>query len=199
MKRLVAASVAAAVAVPAVAVGVAHANSSEPAWHGVQGTQARIANALSAGPSAVVHGARVLDYGAKVTDPYVLLRKGSGAWTCFPDWPDSPGNDPICYDRQGMKWLGAYNAGKKPHLTGPGIAYRLQGGSDPSLTDPAALKPAKGGHWIEHPAHIVVVSPGKLKPSDYGGYGDDAWVMWPGTPYEHLHLPVGDGGMAHSH
>ena len=25
-----------------------------------------------------------------------------------------------------------------------------------------------------------------------GAHGDAAWVMWPGTPYEHLHVPVGD-------
>lgn len=199
MKRIAAAALAATVIVPAGVYGLAHAASTGPGvWIGVTGAKARIANALSAGPAGVVAGATVLDYGKKSTDPYVTLRKGSGAWTCFPDWPDSPGNDPICYDRNGMRWLQAYNLGKKPHLKGPGIAYRLQGGSDPSLTDPAALKPAKGRKWIEHGPHIVVVSPGKLNRADYGAYGDNAWVMWPGSPYEHLHLPVGDDA-THSH
>lgn len=192
MKRIVIAAVAAAVAVPAVAVGAAQAGSD------VTAKKARIANAMSAAPRAVSADATVLDYGKAATDPYVLLRKGSGPWTCFPDWPDSPGNDPICYDRQGMRWLTAYNAGAKPRLSGPGIAYRLQGGSDPSLTDPAALVPAKGEKWVAHGPHIVVISPQRLKPADYGAYGDDAWVMFPGTPYEHLHLPVGDAG-AHGH
>jgi hypothetical protein len=208
MKRFIVASVAAAVVVPVVvvAVGVAGAETGGPAaWQGVHGKKARIANALSAAPAAVSAGARVLDYGAKATDPYVLLRKGDDAWTCFPDWPASPGDDPICYDRSGMRWLDAYNAGKKPHLTTPGIAYRLKGGSDPSLTDPAALEPAKGEHWIAHPPHIVVIPAGKLDEATYGkdAYGGGAWVMWPGTPYAHLHLPVGDSGgmagMGHTH
>ena len=199
MKRIAAAALAATVTVPAGAYGVAYGAGWGPvAGNGLTGAKARIANALSAGPSAVVAGATVLDYGKKATDPYLTLRKGTGAWTCFPDWPESPGNDPICYDRNGMRWLSAYNLGKKPQLPGPGIMYRLQGGSDPSLSDPAALKPAKGRRWISHPPHIVIVSPQKLNPADYGAYGADAWIMWPGTPYEHLHLPVGDSGK-HNH
>lgn len=195
MKRITITALA-VVAVPGLAFGVGHAADTGPgatpnSWQGVQGKKARIASALSAGPTAVVADATVVDYGPKPGDPYVLLRKGSGAWTCLPDWRASPGNDPICYDRNGMRWVGAYNAGKKPHLKGVGVAYRLQGGSDPSLRDPAAVDPAKGEGWISHPPHIVIFSPQKLNPADYGSHGDDAWIMWPGTAYEHLHLPVG--------
>jgi hypothetical protein len=191
MKRIVLAATAAALAVPAVAAGVAQAGPD------ATGNKARIANATSAAPAAVSRTATVLDYGKAATDPFVVLRKGSGRWTCFPDHLDSPGNDPYCYDRNGMRWLEAYYAGKKPQLTGPGVIYRLQGGTDPSLTDPAAVVPAKGEKWTFHGPHIVLLSPDRLKPADYGAvnagaHGDHAWVMWPGTPYEHLHLPVGD-------
>lgn len=133
MKRIVIAALAATVATPALAIGVAQAVP------GAAGKKARIANALSAAPGAVSRGATVLDYGKAATDPFVVLRKGNGKWTCFPDYLDSPGDDPYCYDRNGMKWLEAYYAGKKPQLSGPGIIYRLQGGTDPSLSDPAAV------------------------------------------------------------
>lgn len=191
MKRIVLAALAATVAVPAVAASVAAAGPD------ATGKKARIANALSAAPKAVSRNATVLDYGKTATDPPVVLRKGDGKWTCFPDYLDSPGNDPYCYDRNGMKWLEAYYAGEKPKLSGPGVIYRLQGGTDPSLSDAAALVPAKGEKWTYHGPHIVIVSPQRFKPSDYGpahagAHGDTAWVMFPGQPYEHLHLPVGD-------
>jgi hypothetical protein len=28
----------------------------------------------------------------------VVLREGTNGWTCYTDWPVSPGNDPACYD-----------------------------------------------------------------------------------------------------
>lgn len=206
VKRIVVGCVAAAVVVPAVAVGVSQAAASAESevhgqkWSGVHGKKARIANALSAAPKAISSGARVLDYGAKATDPFVLLRKGNAEWTCFPDWPDSPGNDPACYDRNGMRWLEAYYAGTKPHLTGPGISYGLQGGGNPSLTDPAATAPAKGDHWFEYGPTIVVFPDGKVDPKAYGNDYGGSFVMWPRSPYAHLHLPVSDsGGMAHHH
>jgi hypothetical protein len=27
-----------------------------------------------------------------------MLRKGTGEWTCVPDYPSTPGNDPMCLD-----------------------------------------------------------------------------------------------------
>jgi hypothetical protein len=36
------------------------------------------------------------------------LRKGTGEWTCVPDDPSTPGNDPMCLDPNAMEWLHAY-------------------------------------------------------------------------------------------
>jgi hypothetical protein len=38
----------------------------------------------------------------------------------------------------------------------------------------------------------VIIATGKLDAAAYGSdhHGGGPWVMWPGTPYEHLHLPI---------
>jgi hypothetical protein len=63
-----------------------------------------------------------------------------------------------------------------------------------SNTDPYAKGPESGNHWVSTGAHIMVVGPAvKTMP----GYPKDAdpntskpYVMWPGTPYEHLMIPI---------
>ena len=114
----------------------------------------KIANALAALPVTVRAAARVVDYPAKVGDPYPELRAGSNEWTCFPDYPPSQGDDPTCYNRAGMQWLDAYYAGRKPKLTEVGVLYRLRGGSDASLSDVTAARTAAGRELgAPRPAH----------------------------------------------
>jgi hypothetical protein len=43
-----------------------------------------------------------------------VLRKGSGEWTCVPDDPSTPGNDPMCLDPNAMEWLHAYATKSAP-------------------------------------------------------------------------------------
>jgi hypothetical protein len=68
----------------------------------------------------------------------------------------------------------------------------LQGGSDASNTDPFALEPAPGEDWITSGPHVMILSPVSLDttlfstdPNSGGPY-----VMWAGTPYEHIMMPV---------
>lgn len=166
-------------------------NAATTAAPQATGQQTRIANAESAAPASISRQAAVLDYPAEGTE-FVVLRKGVNEWTCFPDYEPSPGNDPYCFDKYGMQWLDAYYAGKAPKLEKAGLAYRLQGGSDPSLTDPLATVPAKGEQWVAHGPHLVIFPAGGLDASDYSGdhHGGGVWVMNPGTAYEHLHVPV---------
>jgi hypothetical protein len=113
------------------------------------------------------------------------LRQGTNGWTCFPDGPTTPGNDPICLDKTFMIWNDALTAGTVPKITTLGLAYMLQGGSDPSNTDPMATEPPAGESWITTPPHVMILMPGKLDITTVfttsHTYGEQ-YVMWAGTP-----------------
>lgn len=154
--------------------------------------EGKIQNAMSAAPDAIAKEATILDWPEKAGAELATFQKGTNNWTCLPDFPTSPGNDPICVDKQALLWFQAYMTKKKPQLSQPGLGYMLQGASDASNTDPFADKPAAGQDWVSAPPHLMVFPTGKLDQNVYGT--DDKsgkpWVMWAGTPYEHLMIPV---------
>lgn len=154
--------------------------------------EAKIENAMSAAPESISKEATVVDWPQKEGDKLAELKKGTNEWTCLPDYPASPGNDPICVDKAAMQWFGAYMTKQKPSLSQAGLAYMLQGGSDPSNTDPFAEKPAEGEDWMSAPAHIMVFPASDLDPKVYGTDPESGkpWIMWSGTPYEHLMIPI---------
>ena len=146
----------------------------------------KIASALSAAPAAIAKDATVMDM-----DGMKVLRPGANGWTCFPDSP-SPGVDPMCVDKNGMEWANAWMAHKDPPKDKLGIAYMLAGGSDASNTDPFATEPKAGEKWIDTGPHMMVLNIG----DKFAGYPTTPanthapWVMFPGTPYAHLMIPV---------
>ena len=154
----------------------------------------KIQDAMSAAPMAIAKDATIIDWPAPGGGDLVVLRKGANDWTCYPDWTASPGNDPECNDPVMEAWFRALMAGEKapPEITGPGIAYMLMGGSDPSNTDPMAAAPAAGDDWVTSPAHVMLIVPGgfdaKLFSTD--PQSGEPYIMWDGTPYEHLMVPV---------
>ncbi len=152
----------------------------------------KIQNATSAGPRTISAKATVLDWPEKEGGEMVVLRKGTNDWTCLVDDPNSPGNDPMCMDKASMQWAEAWMGKKEPKLTQPGIGYMLQGGSTASNTDPFAKKPVAGEKWQKDPAHLMVFPSGKLDPKVYGTdpKSGGPYIMWTGTPYEHLMVPV---------
>jgi hypothetical protein len=152
----------------------------------------KIWSALSAGPRSIRDGATVLDWPADMNSPFPVLRQGSNNWTCFPDDPHSPGKDPICADQQSLLWFQAYMTGATPHITQPGVAYMLRGGSEASNTDPFATEPPAGQGWMNSPPHIMIFPVGALDTSIYGTDMDAGgpWVMWANTPFQHLMIPV---------
>jgi hypothetical protein len=91
-----------------------------------------------------------------------------------------------------MDWLAALITQKEPNTTVPGLAYMLQGGSDASNTDPFATEPAEGDEWVSSPPHVMLLLPGELDQSvfstDHASGGP--FIMWAGTPYEHIMMPV---------
>ncbi len=160
--------------------------------HADDSTEAKIASAMSAAPMAIGHDATILDFPADPAKPMIVLQQGTNGWTCYPDYPGTPGNDPQCLDATWMKWNDAFNAGKAPEITTPGIAYMLQGGSDASNTDPLAVKPAAGEDWVTTPPHIMILFPGKLDTKQFttDHHSGLPYIMWAGTPYEHIMAPI---------
>ena len=152
----------------------------------------QIENAMSAAPLVIAGEATVLGFPREEGGDMVVLRQGTNGWTCYTDWPVSPGNDPACYDAVWEAWNAAYHAGGNPEISALGIGFMLAGGSDPSNTDPMAMEPAADEDWITTPPHLMIVVPGGLDPAvfttdHHSGY---PYIMWEGTPYEHLMLPV---------
>jgi hypothetical protein len=151
-----------------------------------------IASAMSAAPAKVGAGATIVamdDKGGMRT-----LRAGTNGFTCMPDNPDTPGPDPMCMDKNAMEWAHAYLSHQPPPTGKVGFMYMLAGGTDASNTDPYAEKPSASNHWIKTGPHVMVVGADQ---SFYDGYPKNAdpdtsvpYVMWAGTPYQHLMAPV---------
>lgn len=159
-----------------------------------QDDAAKIESAMSAAPLSIAETATVLDRGRDDAGNLVVLREGSNGWFCLPDDPDSPGNDPVCYDQTWLDWSNALAANEEPNVTVLGLAYMLQGGSDASNTDPFASEPAAGEDWVSSPAHVMILVPGEIDLADYSTdhASGEPYVMWAGTPYEHIMMPVAD-------
>jgi hypothetical protein len=158
----------------------------------VPGDADLIASAMKAAPASVAKNATVVTMGDK--GAMKTLRKGSNAFTCMPDNPATPGPDPMCMDANSMAWLDALMAHKTPPTGKVGFMYMLAGGTDASNTDPYAAKPDAGNHWVKTGPHIMVVGGDA---AFYDGYPKSAdpdtsqpYVMWAGTPYQHLMAPV---------
>lgn len=151
-----------------------------------------IASAESAAPPSVGKHATIVAAGAD--GKMRTLRKGTNAFTCMPDNPDTPGPDPMCMDPAAMQWLHAYLSHTTPSGGKVGFIYMLAGGTDASNTDPFATKPTASNHWIQTGPHVMVVG---ADAAFYDAYPKSAdpdtsqpYVMWAGTPYQHLMAPV---------
>jgi hypothetical protein len=93
-----------------------------------------------------------------------------------------------------MEWAAAWMKHKKPQANKVGFMYMLQGDSGASNTDPYATKEEPGNNWIKTGSHVMIVGSGAKM---LQGYPRSAkpdptkpYVMWPGTSYEHLMIPV---------
>ena len=166
--------------------------AAEPKKAEPKSAEKKIQNAMSAAPRAIAKDATIMDWPAKEGAEPTVLRKGTNEWTCFPDDPTTPGNDPMCLDKMWMVWAQAWMTKKEPKITTPGMGYMLQGGSTASNTDPFATKPAPGEKWLKEQPHVMILVPGKLDPKLYSSdpHSGGPWIMWGGTPYEHLMMPV---------
>jgi hypothetical protein len=151
-----------------------------------------IATAESAAPPNVGRHATivVMEEGGKMR----TVRKGTNNFTCMPDNPATPGPDPMCMDPAAMEWAHAYLSHQTPPAGKVGFMYMLAGGSDASNTDPYAEKPTAANHWISTGPHVMVVGADAAFYDAYPKSPDPdtsvPYVMWAGTPYQHLMAPV---------
>jgi len=151
-----------------------------------------IASAMRAAPLSVARGATIVTMGDD--GKMRTLREGKNGFTCMPDYPPTPGPDPMCMDKNAMDWANAWMTKAAPPAGKIGLMYMLEGGTDASNTDPYATKPTATNHWIKTGPHVMIVG---ADPSFYDMYPKSAdpdtsapYVMWPGTPYQHLMAPV---------
>ena len=200
MRKCIAAlSIAAASLLPASVIAQ-HAGHDQPASKATSGKKMsdrqKIANAMSAAPPEISRGATIMDWPDTPNGEPRQLRAGTNGWVCFPNSPSEFGSasvdDPMCLDKQWQAWGQAWMSKKDPQLTGSGIAYMLKGDRGASNTDPFATGPSADNAWVVSPPHIMVLyQDTKLLdafPTDPKSGGP--WVMWKGTPYAHLMVPV---------
>lgn len=150
-----------------------------------------IASAESAAPASLSHNASVMV--ADASGAMKEVRKGTNGWTCIPDDPNTPGPDPMCFDANAGKWVQAMLGHKPPPSDTPGVMYMLEGGTDASNTDPYAAKPTADNDWIKTGPHIMIVGNKEMLAGYPSGAKPDTsvpYVMWAGTPYAHLMVPV---------
>lgn len=164
---------------------------TRPGAKAPKGKQAKIKSAMSAAPLGIAKDATILDWPETEGGQMAELRKGTNGWTCLPDMPATPANDPMCMDKIAMEWAVAWMSKKEPQLSGVGIGYMLQGGGTADNDDPFATKPPAGKDWLREPPHIMMFGI-KIDPSVYSSEPNTTrpWVMFKGTPYEHLMVPV---------
>ncbi|OGB28847.1 MAG: hypothetical protein A3F78_07345 [Burkholderiales bacterium RIFCSPLOWO2_12_FULL_61_40] len=154
--------------------------------------QKMIQSAMKAAPKKVSAAAKIV---AMEADGQMrTLREGSNGFTCMPDNPATPGPDPMCMDKTSLEWANAWMGHKTPETGKVGFMYMLAGGTDASNTDPYATKPGVDKHWVKTGPHVMIVG---ADASFYDMYPKSAdpdtsapYVMWPGTPYQHLMIPV---------
>jgi hypothetical protein len=151
-------------------------------------TEAMIASAVSAGPASISADATVMDWSMNV------LREGSNGWTCLPDDPNAEGNSPWCVDAAWMNFLEALVSGGEPSYQGMGVAYMLQGDQPICNSDFfASMEECPEGDWVTGlGAHmmLLVSDASMLDGMSTDHMNGGPWVMFPGTPFAHVMVPI---------
>jgi hypothetical protein len=158
---------------------------------GARSDLALIRSAISAAPAAVGAHAGVVVPNADGS--MRTLRAGTNGFMCMPDNPATPGPDPMCMDANAMGWAMAWLQHRDPPADRVGFMYMLAGGTDASNTDPFATRPTATNHWVNTGPHVMVVGAPSLLtnyPSSAQPNTSQPYVMFPGTPYAHLMIPV---------
>ena len=168
------------------------AYEAKPAANAARSDADLIKSAMRAAPPGVAKNATIVDMGAD--GKMRTLRKGTNGFTCMAGKPNTQGLDSMCMDANAMEWASAWMAHMPPPAGKFGFMYMLAGDAGASNTDPSATGPTPTNHFIKTGSHVMVVG-GDAKMLDSYPKGADPdvtapYVMWPGTQYQHLMLPV---------
>ena len=154
-----------------------------------------IALATSAGPAAIAKNATIVgcahgrcaDMGELAKGPAKELRAGTNGWVCY-----ALKDGPMCLDRQWQKWMEAWITKSDPKIDGTGIGYMLRGDTGSSNSEPFAMSPTANNQWVVAPSHVMVLyqDPKMLDAYPTDPKSGGPWVMWKGTPYAHVMVPV---------
>jgi hypothetical protein len=156
----------------------------------------KIADAMSAGPASVAEDATIMDWPSSEGGEMTVLREGTNGWVCYPSHAavlEIGLKDSRCFDEAWQVLLKALMTQSEPVIERAGIAYMLQGDGGSSNTDPAATGPTADNDWHVAGPHLMILTsnPSELEgvPTDHHNGGP--YVMWAGTPYQHIMVPTG--------
>ncbi|MBS0251504.1 MAG: hypothetical protein JSR78_10640 [Proteobacteria bacterium] len=162
--------------------------------HGVMRSDDELIKVLkTAAPATIVEHATIMNMAED--GKMKVIQQGTNGWTCMDPGTHGEG-EPMCADEAAMAWADAWQ-NKKPPPAALGFMYMLKGDSGVSNTDPydesSAATPTN--NWIQTGPHVMIVGTdarGMIDkyPKDAKADASRPYVMWPGTPYEHLMLPV---------
>jgi hypothetical protein len=150
-----------------------------------------VASAMSAAPASISADAAIMDW------DFNVIREGSNGWTCLPDRPNTPGNDPWCITEAWLNFLNAYVSKTEPSYEEIGFAYMLQGDTPVSNADPYATDATGPEDWVtDLGPHLMLLSPdrGLLSSISTDHLNGGPWIMWPDTPYAHIMVPLENRG-----
>ena len=116
------------------------------------------------------------------------LQTGTNGFTC----QISEDGTPLCADENGMAWMNAV-ASKSDPPNGIGFIYMSAGDTGTSNNDPD--RRAAHLHWVQTGPHLMIVGPKAREMLCHPVNVDvpdptQPYVRFPGTPYEHLMLPL---------
>jgi hypothetical protein len=161
--------------------------SSAYAQHAMLSDAELMGHLKGAAPEEVIKSATIMNMAAD--GKMKAIQTGAGVWTCM-----EANGVPMCADQAGMEWAKARKA-KGPAPQKLGFIYMLKGDNGTSNTDPFATEQTPDNYWIKTGPHVMIVgaeakSMMQAYPRGPKGDPDKPYVMWSGTPYEHLMLQV---------
>jgi ribosomal protein S11 len=179
-------------AVPSLAIGQTTDMSSTATTQKTPATPKmteaqKIALAMGAGPTEIAKNATIVDMTDMSGGQMKQLRAGTNGWVCY-----AFAGAPMCLDKAWQKWMEAWMSKSELKVESTGIGYMLRGDQGASNTDPYATAPTADNQWAVSPAHVMVLYQDRnmldAYPTDPKSGGP--WVMWKGTPYAHVMVPV---------